>query len=314
MDDTIMRERLDPELRGAFDLSPGFDLEHLDTFVAAANKAELAALKDDPEVVVYDTIIPGPEDNPELKIRVYKPAGRTEEVLPCGMFFHGGGFLFGSVYRQNDLCNRYSKNAGCAIVSVEYRLAPQHKGPAPVEDAYAALLWIDAHAEELKIDRNKIALIGISAGANIAAALALMTRDRKGPQPIIQMPLYAELDYRMETASAKEITSRKIWSYPYSQISWDAYLDKGKPVDYYTSPSLAEDLTGLPPLFSYVGTLDPFRDENIEYWNRLMKAGIPVEAHVYPGGFHSFEVSVPNAEVSKAAYEATYAALRRAFR
>ncbi len=204
------REQLDPELLAAFDASPGFDLSDLDKFYKTACAAELIVLKDDPEVTVYDTVIPGPEDNPELKIRVYKPAGKEKEILPAVMWLHGGGFIFGSVYRQNDFCNRYAKNVGCAVIAVEYRIAPMHKAPAPVEDAYAALVYMDSHAAELGIDPRRIAIMGISAGGGICAALALMTRDRKGPQPVLQMPKYAELDHRLKTPSAKGIVDPHI--------------------------------------------------------------------------------------------------------
>ncbi len=255
---TEYRSRLDEELVAGYDLCNGFDMSDLDIFYRTTCEAELKALKDDPEVMVYDTNIPGPADNPTLKIRVYKPADRTEEILPAVMWLHGGGFIFGSVYRQNDFCNRYAKNVGCA-------------------------------------------------------ALALMTRDRKGPQPVLQMPLYAELDYRMDTPSAKEITDWRVWSTLYSEISWKTYLDPEKPVDYYASPSLCEDVSGVAPVFSYVGTMDPLRDENVAYWSKLMAAGIPVEAHIYCGAFHTFEVAVPDASVSQSAYEAGYSALRKAF-
>lgn len=310
---TEYRSRLDEELVAGYDLCNGFDMSDLDIFYRTTCEAELKALKDDPEVMVYDTNIPGPADNPTLKIRVYKPADRTEEILPAVMWLHGGGFIFGSVYRQNDFCNRYAKNVGCAVVAVEYRLAPAHKAPAPVEDAYAALLYMSEHADELGIDPERIAIMGISAGGGICAALALMTRDRKGPQPVLQMPLYAELDYRMDTPSAKEITDWRVWSTLYSEISWKTYLDPEKPVDYYASPSLCEDVSGVAPVFSYVGTMDPLRDENVAYWSKLMAAGIPVEAHIYSGAFHTFEVAVPDASVSQKAYEAGYSALRKAF-
>ncbi len=313
MDESLMRAQIDKELLAFYDASSEMNIEgQLEQFLANTRKAELAALKDDPAVTVCNQTIPGPVDNPDLMVRIYRPVEASRHPLPCGIFFHGGGFLIGSVYRQNDLCNRYVKNVGCVIVSVEYRLAPQHKAPAPVEDGYAALKWCADNAESLGIDPRKIALIGVSAGGNIAAAVALMTRDRKGPQPILQMPLYAELDHRMETQSMQNITSRKVWCHSLNQFSWASYLSEGSQPDCYASPSLAEDLTGLPPLFSFVGTLDPFCDENIAYWNRMIHAGVPVEGHIYPGGFHCYEISVPDAAISKAASETSYAALKRA--
>lgn len=304
------RDRIDPQLRAWYDGSPGFDFDHLETFVPACNAAELANLKEDPAVRVYDRTVPGPEGS--VKIRVYAPAGQ-ENPLPCVFFYHGGGFLFGTVYRQEDLCQRYVKNVNCVVVSVEYRLAPKWKSPAPLEDCYGVLTWAYAHPEELNIRPNKLAVCGLSAGGNLAAAVSLLARDRKGPDISLQIPLYAELDCRMDTASFREITDTKLWCQKTCRQSWEHFLDPKKPVTEYDSPSLCADLSGLPPVFSYIGQLDPGREENITYWTRLMQAGVPVEYHVFPGCYHCFELSVPDAAVSQTAYALTYAALRRAF-
>ena len=204
------RDRIHPQLRDWYDASAGFDFDHLETFVPKCNEAELANLKEDPQVVTYDRTIPGPAGSPDVKIRVYAPQDRESSALPCLFFYHGGGFLFGTVYRQEALCQRYVKHVGCVVVSVEYRLAPQWKMPAPLEDCYAALLWAHENHEELGIDPQRLAVAGLSAGGNLAAAVALMARDRKGPALCLQMPLYGELDYRLETPSAHEITDPKV--------------------------------------------------------------------------------------------------------
>ncbi|MPN51266.1 hypothetical protein SDC9_198909 [bioreactor metagenome] len=140
-----------------------------------------------------------------------------------------------------------------------------------------------------------------------------MTRDRNGPMPVLQIPMYAMLDNSADTFSQHAITSEKVWCYNYSKIAWDLYNDKNTIPDYYTAPLLAENLSGLPPVFSYIGTLDPFLDENIEFWNKLIRAGVPVEYHIFPGCYHSFEVAVPDSTYGKMAYELTYSALKRAF-
>ena len=134
------RDRIQPQLRDWYDASAGFDFEHLEEFVPKCNAAELANLREDPQVKAWDQMIPGPDGAPQVKIRVYAPSQREKAPLPCLFFYHGGGFLFGTVYRQEDLCQRYVKHVGCVVVSVEYRLAPQWKMPAPLEDCYAALL------------------------------------------------------------------------------------------------------------------------------------------------------------------------------
>ena len=314
MDEKIMRSLIDKELIDNYDVSVGFDIEHLDTFLPASLKLEKESLRDDPMVRVYERMIPSPEGASDIKLRIYEPVDRGEEAIPCTMFFHGGGFLFGSVLRQNDMCQRLVKNVGTAVVSVEYRLAPKYKAPAPIEDAYAALVWVDKNSALLGIDPARIAIAGLSAGGGVTAALALMTRDRKGPVPVLQIPLYAMLDYRADTYSQNAITSKKVWCYSYSKIAWDAYLDRSKEPDCYASPVLAEDLSGLPPVFSYVGALDPFLDENMGYWTRLIRAGVPVEYHVFPGCYHCFEVAVPESYYARMAYELMYSAMKRAFK
>ena len=292
------RDRIQPQLRDWYDASAGFDFEHLEEFVPKCNAAELANLREDPQVKAWDQMIPGPDGAPQVKIRVYAPSQREKAPLPCLFFYHGGGFLFGTVYRQEDLCQRYVKHVGCVVVSVEYRLAPQWKMPAPLEDCYAALLWVWTNHQTLGVDPDRLAVAGLSAGGNLAAAVALLARDRKGPRLCLQVPLYGELDCRLETPSSQEITDRKVWCRDNCRISWDKVLSPGHMPTQYESPALAKDLGGLPPLFSFIGQLDPGRDENLTYWSRLMAAGVPVECHVFPGCYHCFELSVPEAEVS----------------
>lgn len=308
-----IRTRIHPQLLDWYDASPGFDFDHLETFVARCNAQELAALREDPAVLAQDRLIPGPEGAPEVKVRVYTPKERGKEALPCLLFFHGGGFLFGSVYRQEALCQRYVKNVGCMVVSVEYRLSPQWVAPAALEDAYAALRWVAQESGALGVDPEHIAVSGLSAGGGLAAGVALMARDKGGPKLCLQMPLYAELDCRLDTFSAHEITDSKVWCLDNCQKSWEKLLGGGGVPNAYVSPALAKDLSGLPPLFAYIGQLDPGRDENISYWNRLMEAGVEVEYHVFPGCYHCFELSVPDADPSQSAYRLSYAALRRAF-
>lgn len=307
------RARIQPQLLSWYDASPGFDFEHLEELVSRTKAQELGALRPDPAVRSWETELPGLEEEaPPIKLRIYEPAQR-QGTLPVLLFFHGGGFLFGTVYRQEALCQRYVKGADCMVVSVEYRLAPRWKAPAPVEDAYAALLWVREQGENIGADGDRIAAAGLSAGGTIVAALAMMTRDRGGPQLCLQMPLYGEMDWRMRTKSAQEIQDPKVWCYENNKTSWNLYLEEDKAVHYYDSPALCRRMKDLPPLFSYVGGLDPVRDENMEFWMKLMQAGVPVEGHVFPGAYHCFELGSPDAACSQQAYALSMAALRRAF-
>lgn len=312
MDELLMRSRICDDLVHIYDACNGYDLENLEQFVDAATKAEISAIKDDPEVHVYEKYIPGSDGAPDIKLRIYEPAGR-KELLPGMIFFHGGGFVFGSVYRQDGLCQHYCKNVNAIIVSVEYRLAPKWKAPAAAEDGYAVLCWAAENGEQIGIDKERIGLIGVSGGGNVCAAVSLLARDRKGPQPVIQMPLYAELDNRFLTKSSREIDSPKVWSYPYSVLSWKYNLDPKREVDCYMNPLLCDDMRGLAPTFSYVGGLDPFRDENIEYWSRLLRDGVDVEFHVYPGCFHAFDLSCPDSMYGSIAIQSTCAYMKRMF-
>lgn len=312
MHDTL-RARIDPELLSFYDASEGFDFDALEDFVLRTRAQELARLQPDPEVLTEELTLPATAEVPAVKIRLYRPHTQGDCALPLTLFFHGGGFLFGSVYRQEGLCQRYVKNVNCVVASVEYRLAPSFKAPAAVEDGYAALCYLAENAATLRLDATRIAAAGLSAGGTIVAALAMMTRDRGGPALCLQMPLYGELDWKLSTPSAREITSPKVWCYENNRTSWDLYLGEDKAVDYYDSPALCEDLSGLPPLFSFVGSLDPVRDENIAFWSRLLQAGQSVEGHIFPGAYHCFELGTPEAASSRAAYALSYAALRRAF-
>ena len=203
------RDRIQPQLRDWYDASAGFDFEHLEEFVPKCNAAELANLREDPQVKAWDQMIPGPDGAPQVKIRVYAPSQREKAPLPCLFFYHGGGFLFGTVYRQEDLCQRYVKHVGCVVVSVEYRLAPQWKMPAPLEDCYAALLWVWTNHQTLGVDPDRLAVAGLSAGGNLAAAVALLARDRKGPRLCLQVPLYGELDCRRPGSPPQRYSGRR---------------------------------------------------------------------------------------------------------
>jgi acetyl esterase/lipase len=307
-----MRHKVNKDLLAYYDMSPEFDFLDITKLRALVHEAEMAALRDDPHVHVYESTIAGPPDNPHLRVRIYEPVGRTN-LLPGVLLFHGGGFFFGSVARHEALCQRYCKEAHCVVLSVDYRLAPENKFPAATEDAYSSLVWLARNGAQVGVDTTKIATAGISAGGNLVAALSLITRDRQGPQIVLQILLYPALDHRCDTVSCKEIRDKKILSNDHAIIAWSHYLEDGKEVSCYASPALAADFSGLPPTFVYVGELDPLRDENIAYATNLTHAGVPVEFHLYPGCFHAFDLIVPTAEYSRHATEAAINALRRAF-
>lgn len=263
---------------------------------------------------VSNRTIPGPEGAPEMTIRIYKPKDSGSEKLPGLLWVHGGGYLFGDIDSAGQWPVRLADQVRCVSVVVDYRLAPENPYPAGLEDCYAALVWIAKKAEELGIDADRIAVGGESSGGGMTAALTLLARDRKGPKIFFQMPLYPMLDDRNITPSSYEITDEGSWNRGTNLSAWEMYLKnyKGKETPIYAAPSRSKDLFGLPPAFTFIGDLDVFRDETIEYSQRLMQAGIPVELHVYSGGTHGFDVFFTEADLSKRVFSTGVAAFKNA--
>jgi len=254
-------------------------------------------------------------DGHEMFIKIYEPAKRDGTRLPALLWIHGGGYVLGHPNGEDMICEGFAIASGCVVVSPDYRLAPEHPYPAAIEDCYAALQWVAGAEEALTIDTARIAIGGASAGGGLTAALALLARDRGGPAICFQMPLYPMIDDRNATPSSHEIEDRRIWNGANNAAAWRMYLGDGQTgaVSPYAAPSRAEDLTGLPPAYTCVGQLDPFRDETIDYVARLARAGVDVEFHLYPGGYHAFEHIVPDAEISRRAKNDYMNALARAF-
>ena len=235
-----------------------------------------------------------------LRVRVYKPKTVQEgDKLPGVLWIHGGGHLLGAPEQDEALLIRFVKEAGCIVAAPDYRLTPEHPYPADVEDCYSALVWM---TENLPVNKDKVAVGGMSAGGGLTASVVLTARDRKSPAIAFQMPLYPELDCRNITPSSHQVTDHRVWCRDFNIAAWKMYLaDVSGDVPAYASPALAEDLSGLPPAYIMVGQLDPFRDETITYAQRMLQAGVPVELHVVPGVFHGFELYIPDAPVSRKA-------------
>jgi acetyl esterase/lipase len=210
----------------------------------------------------------------------------------------------------------YAEQLGAVVVSVDYRLAPEHPYPAPVEDCYAGLVWTAKAAGELGIDPARIAVGGASAGGGLAAATVLLARDRGGPDVAFQLLVCPMLDDRNITPSSHEFAEAIVWDRAANIFGWTALLGDRIGTDDvppYAAPARATDLSGLPPAFIDVGELEVFRDEDIDYALRLSQAGVSTEFHLYPGAFHGFDGMVPDAELSKRAKAARLAALKRAY-
>jgi acetyl esterase/lipase len=253
----------------------------------AAAEQMLAAMpvSENPNVTTEDRSVPGPDGEPDISVRIYRPAGATS-TLPGIYYIHGGGMVLGTVAGEDPAATRLCEQVGAVVVSVEYRLAPEHPHPAPVEDCYAGLIWMTKAVAELGVDPERIAIYGASAGGGLTIAAAMMARDRGGPTLRFMMPIYPMIDDRNETPSSQEITDIGIWDRAGNIEAWGWYLG-GKPADQYAAPARAEDVSGLPPAFIDVGTVDLFRDEDVAFAQRLMQAGVPCELHVHPGSYHA---------------------------
>lgn len=266
---------------------------------------------DNPNVTKEDRTVPGPAGAPAVPVRIYRPLQAGEGPLPGVYFIHGGGMILGSVAGEDAVASRICDAVGAIVVSVEYRLAPENPYPAQSEDCYAGLVWMAKNAAELGIDADRLAVYGGSAGGGLTIATALLARDRNGPAIRFMMPIYPMIDDRNETVSSQEITDVGVWDRAGNIQAWEWYLG-GKPADQYAAPARAEDLSGLPPAFIDVGSVDLFLDEDITFVQRLLQAHVPVEFHINPGSYHGSESFAPEAALSQRIWARRLDALQRA--
>ncbi|WP_327052069.1 alpha/beta hydrolase [Halomicrococcus gelatinilyticus] len=244
---------------------------------------------------VRNLSIPGPDG--DIPIRVYRPefseAGEVDAGAiperPVVVFYHGGGWMLGTLDSIDGVCRELAVRADCVVVSVDYRLAPEHPFPAAVDDGYAALAWVADHVESFGGDADRIAVAGTSAGGNLAAATALRARNFDGPDLAAQSLLYPITDHGFDTDSYAENADGPLLSRADMKWFWEQYLRS--PVDAanpYASPLRADDVTGLPPATVVTAGFDPLRDEGVAYAERLSDAGVPVDHQHYPGMAHGF--------------------------
>jgi acetyl esterase/lipase len=288
----VTLQDLDPEIAaavGAIELA-GMSLDTLSTYRQTFQAAPLSDA-----VVRTDHTIPG---DPAVPVRVHRAAD-VSGALPCVYSIHGGGYVLGSYTMDDAAFDSWCPKLGIVGVSVEYRLAPETPYPGPLEDCYTGLKWVYDHADELGVDRDRIGISGISAGGGLAAALGLLARDRGEVPLAFQLLNCPMLDDRQRTASS-QLDGLAVWSRDTNTFGWRCYLGDlygTDEVPYTAAPARCQDLSGLPPAFVSVGTVDGFRDEDIDYAVRLNQAGVPCELHVYPGASHGYQIAVDSAIV-----------------
>ena len=240
-----------------------------------------------------------------VKVRLHRPPNATG-AEPGLVWIHGGGYVIGAAAQDDALCRRFARQLGATVASVDYRLAPEHPYPAPLEDCYAALTWL---AGLPAVDPTRVAIAGASAGGGLAAALALLARDRAEVAVAAQLLVYPMLDDRSSNQPGLQHPNHRVWTQKANGFAWPCYLGDADP--NIAVPARREDLGGLPPAWIGVGTLDLFHQEDLAYAERLNAAGVSCEVVEVPGAFHGFDGVVADAEVSRSFFGSQVAFLHR---
>ncbi len=255
-----------------------------------AMKAARAVFQPDPPVVssVRDLTCPGPAG--AIPLRYYRPASAAATTkLPVLVFYHGGGWVIGDLETHDTLCRELANGSGAAVIAVDYRLAPEHRFPAAVEDSFAATKWVAEHGAELVLDTSRLAVGGDSAGGNLAAVVALMARDANGPAIKHQLLIYPATDASQTQVSHTENADVLPLTKPVMDWFWTHYLDgKDGTADWRASPLVAGSLINLPPAHVITAGYDVLRDEGLDYADKLESAGASVTRKHYPGQIHGF--------------------------
>ena len=259
---------------------------------------------------VEDRRIPGPSG--EIPVRIYIPD--VQGPLPALVYFHGGGWVIGSLETHDPSCRELANRVGCAVVSVDYRLSPEHRYPAAAEDCYAATRWVAENAGGLGVDPARIAVGGDSAGGNLSAAVALMARDRAEPGLCYQFLVYPVTDADFTRPSYRENATGYLLEAATMEWFWSHYVpDPARRVEPYCAPLRAESVAGLPPALVITAEYDPLRDEGEAYARRMQEAGVVTTCTRYDGMIHGFFAMGMIAEAARNAMEEASEALRRAF-
>jgi triacylglycerol lipase len=312
---------IDPTLLAGLDLLPTFEIDADNLAEVRLAMTQMASVERQPQtagVTWFESSTPA-QDGHSIAVRVYVP--KSPGDAPVGserhgavLHVHGGGYVLGSVTMSHGQNLALAADLDALVVSVDYRLAPEHPAPAALEDCYAALCWMVEKADDLSLDPSRIAVRGESAGGGLAAALAQLSRDRGGPRLVHQNLIYPMLDDRTCITAQPEHLGALIWTRKSNAFGWRSFLGTSPGagiVPDYSAASRMHDLSHLPPAFIAVGALDLFLHEDMDYARRLAEAGVTTELHVYPGAYHGFDV-VAEAPVSRRLQGDATAALRAA--
>ncbi|MUL67790.1 alpha/beta hydrolase [Mycobacterium sp. CBMA 234] len=302
---------VDPEIRAALGnpttAEPGppvGDVETRRRNLTAGMAAAATAWKPAAGVDRTDLTIPTP-DGYAIPAQWYRP-GDAEKLTGAVLFLHGGAMILPLLPIYDAVARMYVQATGVSVLLIDYRVAPEHPDPTPVEDCYTALRWLSDHAGELGVDPNRIAVMGDSAGGGLSAGVALMARDRNGPAIVELLLIYPMLDDRTYHPDPQLPAEYITFGYDDNRTGWGALLGvelAGERVSSYAAPARATDLSGLPRTYIEVGNLDILRDEDIAYASRLLSSGVPTELHVIPGLPHGYDILAPDALATRRAVE-----------
>ncbi|MET1019405.1 MAG: alpha/beta hydrolase [Microterricola sp.] len=303
---TITRPPFDPELEAALSaLAGAIPPTITPEMIAPMRQAPMLSVTEEilleAGIEARDVTITGHE-GADIIVTVLQSAGRTG-TGPGIYHTHGGGMIIGDRWTGAAALFDWIVEYNAVAVSVEYRLAPEFPDPYPVEDCYAGLVWTAENAVELGIELDRLLIVGGSAGGGLAAGVALLARDRKGPALCGQLLMYPMIDDRDQTVSTVQIDGVGVWDRGSNVTGWDALLGERRGTDavsIYAAPARASDLSGLPPAFIDCGSAEVFRDEDVAYASTIWASGGQAELHVWPGGFHAFEGFAPQAALSRA--------------
>ncbi|KAI2466324.1 lipase [Annulohypoxylon bovei var. microspora] len=316
--DRLPRPPYDAEIDTIFKALGGmperYEVEKLRKDASARTQPLTSSLLADKSIHVEDISIPGPRQ--DLTVSVVRPLAPASESRPCIFYIHGGAMVAADRYAGLDTSVTWAREFGAITISVEYGRAPESTGTQPVEDCYAALLWSSKHLSELDIDPDRLLLYGTSAGGGLAAAAALMARDKGGPKLcglVLECPM---LDDRNEKVSSQQFSTGPFYNSTLNKFAWRCLLGEragGNSVSEYEAPARAQDLSRLPPTFLDCASAEPFRDEIVAFASKLWEGGVQAELHVWPGGPHGYDRIIPTAPFAILARQTRLAWIRRAF-
>lgn len=303
--------KVHPELRNAFKTSPSLHYSRKSLWLIRLLISLIPAAKKPEDVSIQNIKIDNKDKSAKIRLRIYQPVKRTN-AAPVLIWMHGGGYIIGKPEMEDALCIQFVQELGISIVSVDYRLAPKHPFPAGLDDCYSALMWAKMNSAQFGFDTTRIALGGTSAGSGLAAALAQLAQDREEVSPIFQLLTYPMLDDRTVLRADIDDSNSPTWSQKSNRFGWESYLGKeyGE-LPAYSVPARREDLSGLPPTWIGVGTLDVFYEEDVAYAQRLKEAGVACDLDIVEGAFHGFDVFDQQLSIVQEFRKAQIAALRK---